>query len=190
MHTTSPKARLAPAALLLSMVAACGAESGRGAESERSAIRAPASSAPPAVCADPINDPDHCAYELKDSHLRTSAPRIGDSEALDKTGADVFNTARSGGCLEEVDSTGMCHGEAVLEATEEYVPLVQQALARRGYTDAVVRLGRPEDPTVPGALLWAVRVGDVCVFGDIVGPERRWHEWYAGLLPDGRCLTA
>ncbi|MFC4069963.1 hypothetical protein [Actinoplanes subglobosus] len=46
----------------------------------------------------------------------------------------------------------------------------------------------PDDPSVPGALLWAVRIGDVCVLGDLT-PGPRWHEWYAGLLPDGRCLT-
>ena len=167
------------------MVAAC------GADSERGTVRAPASSAPSAVCADPINDPEHCAYELKDSHRRTSVPAIGQDEALDKAGASVFNTARGGGCLEELDSGGTCTGDAVLEATEDYVSRVQHALTRAGYTDAVVRLARPEDPSVPGALLWAVRVGDVCVLGDIVpGPDRRWHEWYAGLLPDGRCLTA
>lgn len=166
------------------MVAACSAASGGGV------VRAPASSAPLAVCADPINDPGHCAYELKDSHRRTSVPAIGQSETLDEAAVAVFNTARGGGCLEDLDSSGTCTGEAVLEATEEYVTRVQRALTRAGYTDAVVRLGRAEDPTVPGALIWAVRVGDVCVLGDIVGPERRWHEWYAGLLPDGRCLTA
>ncbi|MBG0563498.1 hypothetical protein [Actinoplanes aureus] len=185
MAVRSSKARVALAALFLPMVTAC------GAESERGAVQAPASSAPPAVCADPINDPGHCAFELKDSARRTSVPAIGESESLDEAAVAVFNTARGGGCLEELDSSGTCAGEAVLEATEEYVTRVQRALIMAGYTDAVVRLGRAEDPTVPGALLWAVRVGDVCVFGDIVpGPDRRWHEWYAGLLPDGRCLIA
>lgn len=111
-------------------------------------------------------------------------------EALDEAGVAVFNIAR-GGCSAELGGSGMCNAEAVLEATEEYVTRVQLALTGAGYTAAIVRRGRAEDPTVPGALLWAVRVGDVCVFGDIVsGPDRRWHEWYAGLLPDGRCLAA
>ncbi|MEV6304899.1 hypothetical protein AB0M02_36180 [Actinoplanes sp. NPDC051861] len=168
MTSTSRRAHLAPAALLLSVIASCGAES---------SVRSPPSSAPSAVCADPINDPGHCAHELKDSHQRTGAPAIGQDEALDEAAVAVFNTAR-------LDGTG-------LEATEEYVTRVQRALTEKGYTGAVVRLARPEDPSVPGALLWAVRVGDVCVLGDVVpGPDGRWHEWYAGLLPGGRCLTA
>ena len=151
------------------MVAAC------GVETERGPVRAPASSAPPAACADPVNDPGHCAYELSDSHLRTSAPAIGQDEKLDEAAAAVFNTAR---------------GDGALSATEEQVTRVQRALTGAGYTDTVVRLARQGDPTVPGALLWAVRIGDVCVLGDVSGPDRRWHEWYAGLLPDGRCLAA
>lgn len=150
------------------MVAACGTDSGPGTG------RPAASTAPPAVCADPINDPGHCAYQLKDSHRRTGAPAIGQDEALDEASAAVFNTARGDG----------------LEATEEYVLRVRQALTTAGHTDAVVRLARPDDPSVPGALLWAVRIGDVCVLGDLTpGPDPRWHEWYAGLLPDGHCLT-
>jgi hypothetical protein len=142
----------------------------------------PARSGPSAVCADPINDPGHCVHELKDSHRRTSAPAIGQNEALDEAAVAVLSTARDGGCLEELDSDGTCGGEAVLEATEGYAARVQRKPARAGHTGAVVRLARPEDPTVPGALLWVVRVGDVCVLGDIVpGPDSRWHEWYAGL---------
>lgn len=178
---------MATAALFVSLAAGCGAETSREAAPARP------SSAPPAVCHDPLNDEDgHCALELKDSHSRTAAPAIGQDEALDEAALDVFHSARDAGCLQdERDSNGHCAGPVELAATEQYVTLVRRSLVEAGYTGAQVRLGREEDPTAVGALIWAVRVGDVCVFGDVTPPPaERVHEWYAGLLPDGRCLTA
>jgi hypothetical protein len=130
-------------------------------------------------CSDPVNDEDgHCAYELKDSDRRTNVPRIGESEALDEAAVAVHLKVHDAGAGE-------------LSATEQDAAKVRQALTTGGYPDAVVRLARDGDPSVPGALLYAVRVGDACVFGDVTpAPAERWHEWYAGLLPDGRCLTA
>jgi hypothetical protein len=176
----------APAALLLAMAAAC------GTPAEHDTVRPQPSSAPPVRCSDPLNDDDgHCARELKDSHLRTPAPAIGEDEALDEAAAAVANRGRDGGCTEDLDSNGHCAGSAELGATEEYVTRVRQALTRAGYTDAVVRLGRDGDPTARGALIWAVRIGDVCVITDVTPPPvERHHSWYAGLLPDGRCLAA
>ncbi|HWS35272.1 MAG TPA: hypothetical protein VN408_21360 [Actinoplanes sp.] len=177
---------MTPAALLLVMAAAC------GTPADHDPARPQTSSAPPPRCSDPLNDDDgHCALELKDSHLRTSVPGIGEDEALDEAATAVANRGRDGGCLEDLDSSGHCLGQAELAATEEYVTKVRQALTRAGYTGAVVRLGRDEDPTARGALIWAVRVGDVCVITDVTPPPvERWHSWHAGLLPDGRCLAA
>ena len=104
---------------------------------------------------------------------------------------EVAARGRDGGCLADLDSNGHCPGSADLAATDEYVGRVRQAMTRAGYTDAVVRLGRDEDPTAKGALIWAVRIGDVCVLTDVTPPPvERFHSWYAGLLPDGRCLAA
>ncbi|MDI6098760.1 hypothetical protein QLQ12_09130 [Actinoplanes sp. NEAU-A12] len=187
----SPKRRMTPAALLLAMATACGAPTERDVAQPQPSNAQP-SSAPTPRCSDPLNDDDgHCALELKDSHLRTPAPAIGEDEALDEAGAAVANRGRDGGCLEELDGNGHCLGEARLAATDDYVTKVRQALARAGYTGAVVRLGRVEDPTARGALIWAVRIGDVCVIADVTPPPvERQHSWYAGLLPDGRCLAA
>jgi hypothetical protein len=176
---------MAPTVLLLVMATACGTPAGLDA------ARPQPSSAPPVICSDPLNDDDgHCALELKDSHMRMPAPAVGEDAALDEAAVVVANRGRDGGCAEPLDSNGHCPGNAELGATEEYVTKVRQSLARAGYTDAVVRLGRDEDPTAPGALIWAVRVGDVCVIADVTPPPvERYHSWYAGLLADGRCLA-
>ncbi|GAA1630448.1 hypothetical protein GCM10009828_068070 [Actinoplanes couchii] len=175
---------MTPAALLLALATAC------GAPTEHDTARLQQGSAPATRCSDPLNDDGHCALELKDSHLRTPAPAIGEDEALDEAAAAVANRGRDGGCLEELDSNGHCLGSAELAATSEYVTKVRQALTRTGYTDAVVRLGRDEDPTARGALIWAVRIGDVCVLADVTPPPvERYHSWYAGLLTDGHCLA-
>lgn len=153
----------------LLMVASCG-------QPEREAADPVASAA---TCSDPANDEDgHCAFELKDSHRRTSVPRIGEDEALDEAAVAVHLKVHDAGAGE-------------LSATEPDVEKVRRALVAGGYDNAVVRLGRESDPTRPGSLLYAVRVGAACVLGDVSpAPDERFHEWYAGLLPDGRCLDA
>ncbi|MFC7533981.1 hypothetical protein [Actinoplanes sp. GCM10030250] len=178
----SPLLRTAPAALFLSMAASC------GVASEPEQPGAPAQ----AVCADPLNDDDgHCALQLKDSLQRTGAPAIGQDETLDEAAVAMHRFARDAGCLEpELGSDGHCAGTSELAATEAYVTKVRRSLTAGGYSGATVRLARDSDPTAPGALIYAVRIGDVCVLGDVTPPPaERWHEWYAGLLPDGTCLT-
>jgi hypothetical protein len=156
-------------AATLTLITACGAP-------EKDPVVGAASAA---TCSDPVNDEDgHCAFELKDSHRRTGVPRIGENEALDEAAVAVHLRVHDAGAGE-------------LSATEADAAKVRQALAAGDYAEVTVRLARDSDPTVPGALLYAVRVGDVCVLGDVTPPpDERWHEWYAGLLPDGRCLDA
>ncbi|WP_250002750.1 hypothetical protein [Actinoplanes sp. M2I2] len=157
------------------------------------AVSVPAGGVSAAVCSDPLNDEDgHCALELKDSHRRTSAPVAGQDEALDEAAVAVHRWVHDAGCVERTTGAdGPCAGAGELSATEQDVAEVRRSLAAGGYREAVVRLGRDTDPTLPGALIYAVRVGEVCVLGDVTPPpDERWHEWYAGLLPDGRCLDA
>lgn len=170
----------------LSLVAACGSAGER--EEPDGAV---AGSAPVAVCANPLNDDDgHCALELKDSHRRTGAPAIGHDPALDEAAVAVHRFARDAGCVEPTVG-GRCEGASELAATEDEAAEVRRSLAAGGYRDVVVRLGRDSDPTAPGALIYAVRVGEVCVLGDVTPPPQgRFHEWYAGLLPGGHCLDA
>ncbi len=169
---------------VLSLVASCGV----GGGPERDDDDQPRGRVSAAVCADPLNDDGHCAVEVKDSHRRAGAPAIGQDEKLDEAAVAIHRYARDAGCAEPV-TDGHCSGTSELAATEQDAAAVRRSLAAGGYSDAVVRLGRETDPTVAGALIYAVRVGDVCVLGDVTPPPvEKWHEWYAGLLPDGRCL--
>ncbi|BAL89890.1 hypothetical protein AMIS_46700 [Actinoplanes missouriensis 431] len=156
--------RFVPAVLFMAFAAACAeatADSSTTAKSPRWT-----------TCADPANDDGHCDMERKDIHRRTVVPAIGEDEKLDEAAAAVHNVL----------------GGTRLSATPEDVVTVREAFTTAGYADHLVRLARDTDPTVTGSLIYAVKVGDVCVMGDVT-PSDRFHEWYAGVLPDGNCLA-
>ncbi|BBH70364.1 hypothetical protein ACTI_70490 [Actinoplanes sp. OR16] len=120
------------------------------------------------TCADPANDDGHCDLQRKDVHQRTVVP----SQAIGGSASAVHDV---------VD-------ESRFAATASDVAAVTDVLDEAGYEDHVVRLARDSDPTAIGSLIYAVKVGDVCVLGDVT-PADRSHEWFAGVLPDGSCLV-
>lgn len=63
---------------------------------------------------------------------------------------------------------------------------MRRALAEAGFTNAVVRASRPDDPAPAGGLLAAVADGRACIllFEDATGP----HGHVGGQLPGGGCL--
>jgi hypothetical protein len=75
--------------------------------------------------------------------------------------------------------------------TDADVERARRALAGAGFTDAVVRLARADDPAPPGALLYAVSAGDACVLGyqqDGNGTGYGSH-LVVGRLSTGECLV-
>ncbi|MEU7908924.1 hypothetical protein [Actinoplanes sp. NPDC049118] len=79
---------------------------------------------------------------------------------------------------------------ALRPATEADVVTARNALSSAALPDSVVRLARGDDPAPPGALVYALLMGDGCVVGylDLASGDHE-HE-VAGLLPNGRCLSS
>jgi hypothetical protein len=69
------------------------------------------------------------------------------------------------------------------------VETARSALVRLGYPGIVVRIARPDDPAPAGALIYAARVGPVCVVGHReTVPGGPGQHTVMGLLPGDRCL--
>jgi hypothetical protein len=65
---------------------------------------------------------------------------------------------------------------------------LERALRAAGFSDVAARLARPDDPAPPGAVLFAVGDGPVCLVGYQTGTPDGGSERLTGRLPDGRCL--
>jgi hypothetical protein len=70
------------------------------------------------------------------------------------------------------------------------VDALRQLLDRLGYRDNVVRLGHPHDTVPEGAMVWAVKLGEACVYGTTSRiPAESIGQIVVGTLPDGTCLA-
>ncbi|WP_203791208.1 hypothetical protein [Paractinoplanes rishiriensis] len=72
--------------------------------------------------------------------------------------------------------------------TEQDVRESRDALTKLGYTEAVIRLARPDDPAAEGTLIAGVRIGEACVLSSSTRQFGGSTLWLAGLLPGGHCL--
>jgi hypothetical protein len=66
---------------------------------------------------------------------------------------------------------------------------VEQALLAAGYPGAVVRLAAAGAPVPPGALLYAVPVGNACIIGYENSQAGSGSQAVVGTLPDHSCLS-
>ncbi|RZU48479.1 hypothetical protein EV385_0195 [Krasilnikovia cinnamomea] len=151
-----------------------------GSASERRAV----------VCAAPPAgrmDNGHCARISADLIRRTGlTPRQQQVAAQLAPAVDRAASSSRESRTECDSATAVCR--RVASAAE--VGEVRRSLAAAGFTDAVVRTARPDDPAPAGAVVYAVGSGPACVLGYLspnstgVGSTQ-----IGGRLPDGTCLT-
>jgi hypothetical protein len=67
------------------------------------------------------------------------------------------------------------------------VEAVREALREGGFTDAVVRLARPDDPAMPGSIFFSIPLGDACLLGYMTSLRGGGSRTLAGRLPNGHC---
>jgi hypothetical protein len=67
------------------------------------------------------------------------------------------------------------------------VEVVRKALDEAGFTTAVVRLARPDDPAVHGSIFFAIPLGDACFVGYMKTAQRGGSRNLVGRLPNGQC---
>ncbi|MFI5937465.1 hypothetical protein [Actinoplanes sp. NPDC051494] len=127
--------------------------------------------------------------------VRGAGDRLPGSTApgIEETAGMIAVLAADGGwCI--TGRPGTCaEGGRRLPPTESDVRVARSGLTEAGFPDHVVRLARPGDPAPEGALLYAVKIGDVCVIGDtetVPRTSRGSSFEILGPLPDGSCLDA
>jgi hypothetical protein len=67
------------------------------------------------------------------------------------------------------------------------VEAVRVALHEAGFTTAVVRLARPNDPAVNGSIFFAIPLGEACFVGYLKSLRGGGSQTLVGRLPNGHC---
>ncbi|MEU4217979.1 hypothetical protein [Actinoplanes sp. NPDC026623] len=136
------------------------------------------------MCVESMVNP-HCDRYIADLARRVPVPAIRRTDADKLRGRidSIIPPGREGPC-EYIDESGDACSVEILPPTAGQV---RAALEKAGYSTAVIRTARPDDPAPAGSLLLAVPAGAECVllFADGEGSQ----SWTAGQLPDSTCLS-
>jgi hypothetical protein len=134
-----------------------------------------------------LSQDGHCDRLSRDALKRAPAPGHPLDTALDLGASKIAKIVRENYCPPRGEH--VCSGPQSPSApTATDVYRIRHALADAGLVEFAVRLSRPADPTVPGALIYGVPLSGACVMGDIPPPTGLKHQWLAGQLHSGGCL--
>jgi hypothetical protein len=67
------------------------------------------------------------------------------------------------------------------------VEAIREALHEAGFTTAVVRLARPNDPAMNGSIFFAIPIGEACFVGYMKSLGGGGSQTLVGRLPNGHC---
>jgi hypothetical protein len=143
---------------------------------------------PPSGQPDPA-DLARCRRE-GDDFARRAPLSVEQRQRAEAMAQAVERAASSGGwCIGRITRACLTRSSSHRPGPED-VDAARRWLARTGASDTTARLARPGDPAPVGSLLWAARVGDACIIGYIdTIPGGGGFFRFAGLLPDGSCLS-
>lgn len=181
------------AAVAVPMVRGAVGPSGTTSPVGVSAAPAPSHNAVAVICVR-LRDDDYCDRYSRDviRRLPLSEAQRADAESVRRRLIDVLPRGRDGtpscDAPQTVGPDGVrpeivCAVDLVPPGADE----VRRALTAAGYTQAVVRQARADDPAPIGSVLVAVAVGPACILVHIHRASTQGV--VGGRLPDGRCLA-
>lgn len=131
------------------------------------------------------------ALDLCDRRVRDEAVRgVLSTEQVQRhqeTSGQLYQMLRRALC--DSPTSGGCYSSRARPAVSADVREVRQALAQADHPGAVVRLAHPDDPVRADAVIFAVRIADVCILGSVDGGRGPGITEVVGLLPNGQCLA-